>query len=117
MIMQNVTKFDRTNLKALRSELQAVLNKFGANLEFEIGGITFSETEAALKLTAKVKGAVTYKDLVLESRVKALGIVMEKNDLKLVRYDSRKPKFPFIYEKGGKLFKTSELGAKMLFAA
>jgi hypothetical protein len=115
--MKNVTKFDRTNLKDLRAELQAVLDKFGANLEFEIGGIRFSDAEATFKLTAKVKGAVTYKDLVLESRVKALGLVMEKNGYKLVRYDTKKYKMPFIYEKGGKLYKTTEMHAKMLFAA
>jgi len=49
--------------------------------------------------------------------VKSLGLVMEKNGCKLVRYDSKKYKMPFIYEKGGKLYKTSEEHAKFLFAA
>ena len=112
-------KFDRKNLQALRAEMEAVLAKYGvdSNLQFEVGSMKFSESEVQIKVSAKVKGAKTFSDAVLESRVKALGLVMEKNGCKLVRYDSKKYKMPFIYEKGGKLYKTSEDHAKFLFAA
>lgn len=112
-------KFDRKNLQALRAEMEAVLAKYGvdSNLQFEVGQMKFSDSEVQIKVSAKVKGAKTFNDVVLESRVKALGLVMEKNGCKLVRYDSKKYKMPFIYEKGGKLYKTSEDHAKFLFAA
>ena len=112
-------KFDRKNLQALRTEMEAVLAKYGvdSNLQFEVGQMKFSDSEVQIKVSAKVKGAKTFNDVVLESRVKALGLVMEKNGCKLVRYDSKKYKMPFIYEKGGKLYKTSEDHAKFLFAA
>jgi hypothetical protein len=118
-IMTKFTSFDRKNLNALRAEMEAVLAKYGveSNLEFSVGGMKFSSSDVEIKVSAKVKGAKTFNDVVLESRVKALGLVMEKNGAKLVRYDSKKFKFPFIYEKNGKLFKTSEEYAKFLFAA
>lgn len=117
--MTKFTSFDRKNLNALRAEMEAVLAKYGvsSNLEFSVGGMKFSESSVEIKVSAKVKGAKTFGDVILESRVKALGLVMEKNGAKLVRYDSKKFKFPFIYEKGGKMYKTSEDHAKFLFAA
>lgn len=117
--MSKFEVFDRKNLQALREEMEAVLAKYGmeSNLEFSVGAMKFSASDVEIKVSAKVKGAKTFNDVVLESRVKALGLVMEKNGMKLVRYDSKKYKMPFIYEKGGKLFKTSEEHAKFLFAA
>ena len=118
-MMTKFTAFDRKNLSALRAEMEAVLAKYGveSNLEITVGRMTFSESDVEIKVSAKVKGATSFSDIVLESRVKALGLVMEKNGAKLVRYDTKKYKMPFIYEKGGKLFKTTEEHAKILFAA
>jgi hypothetical protein len=117
--MTKFAKFDRKNLTNLRAEMEAVLQKYGvdSNLEFEVGSMRFSDAEVTIKVTAKVKGARTLTDVILQSRVEALGLVMEKNGCKLVRYDTKKHKFPFIYEKGGKLYKTSVEHAKFLFAA
>ena len=117
--MTEFSSFDRTNLQALRVDLAILLAKYGvpSNIEFSIGTMKFSHSEVEMKLSAKIKGATSIDDIVLESRVKALGLVMEKNGCKLVRYDSKKYKMPFIYEKAGKLFKTSEAHAKYLFAA
>ncbi len=117
--MSKFEKFDRKNLNNLRAEMEAVLAKYGvtSNLEFTVGAMRFSEFDVEVKVSAKVKGQKSFKDVVLESRVKALGLVMEKNGAKLVRYDMKKRKFPFIYEKGGKLYKTSEEHAKFMFAA
>jgi hypothetical protein len=115
----NISKFDRTSLNTLRSDLQAVLDAYAANhgLEFDIGGIRFSEAEATIKVVSKIKGAVTRTDLNLQRMMEAYGLVMEKNGRKLVRYDVRKPKYPFIYEENGKQFKTTADRAKYLFAA
>ena len=70
------SKFDRTNLNALRAEMAALLNKYGvdSNLEFEVGNMKFSANEVEIKVKAKVKGAKTLTNVILESRVAALGI-------------------------------------------
>ena len=66
---------------------------------------------------SKIKGAVTRTDLNLQRMMQAYGLVAEKNGRTLVRYDVRKPKYPFIYEENGKQFKTTADRAKYLFAA
>ena len=117
--MTKFTSFDRTSLKALQADLEAVLDAYAAksNLQFDFGGIRFSEAEATIKLITKIKGATTRTDLNLQRMLEAYNLVQEKNGRKLVRYDTRKPKFPFIYEENGKMFKTTPDRAKYLFAA
>jgi hypothetical protein len=117
--MTKFTSFDRASLKTLRADLQAVLDTYAAEtgLEFDIGGIRFSEAEATIKLTTKIKGATTRTDLNLQRMIESYNLVIEKNGRKLVRYDTRKPKFPFIYVENGKTFKTTPDRAKYLFAA
>ena len=116
------SKFDKTNLKDLRAEMQALLSKYGvdSNLEIEVGNMKFSEAEVEIKVTAKVKGAKTFTDVILESRAAALGLKM-KNKLgdELVEYNTRAYKMPFVYRNAadGKLYKCDERMAKMRFAA
>jgi len=116
--MKNVSKFDKATLNALRSEMQAVLDKFGANLEFEVGSMRFSDAEVDIKVKAKVKGVVTRTDRILEAAAKSEGItkfVNAKGD-KLVGYNSRSYKYPFIYETAnGKKYKCAASQARMLF--
>jgi uncharacterized protein YejL (UPF0352 family) len=120
--MTKFAKFDRTNLKALRAEMQAVLEKYGmsSNLEIEVGNMKFSEAEVEIKVKAKVKGAKTFSNAILESRVASLGIKM-KNQFgdELVDYNTKAYKMPFVYRcaKTGKMFKCDERMAKMRFAA
>ena len=114
--------FDKTNLNALRSEMQAVLEKYGAsaNLEIEVGNMRFSSAEVEIKLKAKVKGAKTFADTILQSRAASLGIKMKnKQGDVLVDYKTRNWKMPFVYQCGstGKLFKCDERTVKMRFAA
>lgn len=117
--MTTFTKFDRNNLMTLRSEMDALLAKYGvdANLNMEIGSMRFSDAEVEMKLKVSVKGAVTRTDLNLQRMIAAYNLVAEKNGARLVRYDTKKHKFPFIYEKNGKMFKTSAESAKLMFAA
>ena len=119
LIMTKFSNFDRKNLKNLRSELEAVLAKYGAdaNLDFEIGNMRFDATVTEIKVKATVKGAETAEDRFLLSQIKAHGLVQEKNGARLIRYDTKKHKYPFIYESAGKRYKTDLLGAKMRFAA
>lgn len=117
--MKKVTKFDKATLKALRTEMQAVLDKFGANLEFEVGNMRFSDAEVDIKVKAKVKGAVTRTDKQLELYAKLAGITNFSNARgeKLVKYNSRSYKYPFVYEAAdGKMYKCDERTAKIKFA-
>jgi uncharacterized protein YejL (UPF0352 family) len=121
MTMTKFTKFDRTNLKALRVEMAAVLEKYGvaANLEIAVGNMKFSEAEVEIKVTAKVIGVKTRADSMLETMIKLKGLKLKnaKGD-ELVGYNSRAHKMPFIYQNAaGKRYKCAEEMAKMLFAA
>jgi hypothetical protein len=120
--MTKFAKFDRKNLNALRAEMQAILSKYGvdSNLEIEVGNMKFSEAEVEIKVKAKVVGAKTMTNYILESRVIALGMKM-KNKLgdELVDYNTRAHKMPFVYINAadGKRYKCTEQMAKMRFAA
>ena len=48
------TKFDRANLKALRTEMQAVMDKYGvkSNLKIEVGNMSFGDAEVSIKIKA-----------------------------------------------------------------
>ena len=116
------SKFDRSNLKALRTEMEALLAKYGveSNLDITVEGMRFSEAEVKINVVAKVKGAKTLTNVILESRVAALGLKMKnKYGDELVDYNTRAPKMPFIYLNvaDGKRYKCTEQMAKMRFAA
>lgn len=120
--MTQFNTFDRTTLKALRDEMQAILNKYGidSNLEIEVGNMKYSKNEVEIKVKAKVKGAKTRSNVILETRASALGLKM-KNQLgdELVDYNTRAYKMPFVYRCGktSKMFKCDERVAKARFSA
>lgn len=116
------SKFDRANLKALRAEMQAVLEKYGvaSNLEITVGNMKFSEAEVDIKVKAKVKGAKTRSNQMLETMAQIQGLKLKNSTGdELVDYNTRARKMPFVFKcaKTGKMFKTDERGAKQRFAA
>jgi hypothetical protein len=119
--MNKIAKFDRDSLKMLRAEMQSLLTKYGVdmNLEFNVGNMKFSEAEVEIKVSAKIAGAKTFSNVILESRVAALGLKM-KNALgdELVDYNSKAYKMPFVYinARDGKRYKCDERTAKLRFA-
>jgi hypothetical protein len=120
--MTKFAKFDRKNLNALRAEMQAILSKYGidSNLEIEVGNMKFSEAEVEIKVKAKVVGAKTLTNVILESRVAALGMKLTNRfGDQLVDYNTRAHKMPFVYINAadGKRYKCTEQMAKMRFAA
>jgi hypothetical protein len=120
--MTKFTKFDKTNLNALRAEMNALLNKYGvdANLEFSVGGMKFSEGDVEIKVNAKIKGAKTFSNIILETRAASLGLKLtNKMGDKLVDYNSRAYKMPFVYINAadGKRYKCDERTAKIRFGA
>lgn len=120
--MTKFAKFDRKNLTALRSEMLALLTKYGvdSNIEFEIGNMKFSENEVEIKVKSKIVGAKTFTNVILESRIAALGLKM-KNALgdELVDYNTKAYKMPFVYlnARDGKRYKCDERTAQLRFAA
>ncbi len=120
--MTKFAKFDKTNLKALRSEMEALLNKYGvnSNLEFSVGNMKFSEGDVEIKVNAKVKGAKTFSNVMLETRAASMGLKLTNSyGDKLVDYNTRSYKYPFVYlsAKDGKRYKCDETMAKLRFAA
>lgn len=120
--MTKFAQFDKATLKALRAEMQEVMNKYAvkANLEIEVGNMRFSDAEVDIKVKAKVKGVATRTDKQLELYAKMAGITSFKNAAgdELVKYNSRSYKYPFVYKnaRDGKMYKCDERQAKRLFA-
>lgn len=116
--MRNITSFDRPTLNTLRAEMQAVLDKFGANLEFDVGNMRFTDNEVEIKVKAKIKGKKTMSDRQLELAAHSAGIknLVNKTGDKLVGYSPRAHRYPFIYERNGRKYKCSEFHARTLFA-
>jgi FtsZ-binding cell division protein ZapB len=117
---KTITKFDKPTLRNLRVEMQALLEAYGVetNLEISVGNMSYSDAEVNIKIQAKVKGAVTMTDRILQMEVDRLGLKMVNfaGD-KLVSYKTRAQKYSFVYESHGKLYKTDERGVKARFAA
>lgn len=117
---KTITKFDQPTLRNLRVEMQALLEAYGVetNLEITVGNMSFSDTEVNIKVQAKVKGAETLTDRILQMEVDRLGLKMEnKAGDKLVEYKTRAQKYSFVYESRGNLYKTDERGIVARFKA
>ena len=115
------TKFDRANLKALRTEMQAVMDKYGvkSNLKIEVGNMSFGDAEVSIKIKATIKGAKTAADSMTEMMVKSAALVSpNKGGDTIVEFNSRANKMPWIYKCGktGKQYKTTDSNAKLRFA-
>lgn len=117
--MQNITAFNKITAAAFRSDLSAVLAKYGmtSNLDMKIGTIRFSGADARMQITAEVKGAVTKEDRLLEAAI-AKHNLCEVNFAgeKLVGYNARASRYPFVYIQGSKKYKASLVRVKALFA-
>ncbi len=113
-----ISKFDKVTLQAIRRDLNAVLAKYAqANgMEMSVGNIKFSEGDFEAKVNAKIVGAKTMTDKILESVIASRGLQeVGLAGRKLVGYNSRSYKYPFVYEQNGKRFKCSTESAMMYF--
>jgi hypothetical protein len=113
------SNFNKPNLMTLRAELLKVLKEHGPEgIEFTLGNIKFSDSECTIALSAKIEGAKTMTDVMLETRCAALGLqIVNKSGWKLVGYKPKNWKMPFLFERDGKTFKCSEDQAKFYFKA
>ena len=115
-----IAKFDKTTLQNIRRELNEVLQKYAeANgMEMCVGNIKFSDGDFEAKVSAKIKGAKSTTDKILESVMKSRGLKeIGAGGRKLVGYNSRSYKYPFVYEQAGKRFKCTTEAAVSYFKA
>ena len=120
--MTKYAKFDKSTLKALRTEMQEVMNKYAvkANLDINVGNMRFSDAEVTIKVEAKIKGATTRTDQILEMMMKTNGLkATNSNGDQLTGYNSRAKAYPFQYTCGttGKKYKCSTQQAKFKFSS
>jgi hypothetical protein len=119
--MTKFAQFDKTSLKSLRDEMQSLLNKYGvdSNVSFEVGNMKFSSAEVEIKVSAKIVGAKTRTDTILERQISMLGLRMKNhNGDELVEYNTRAPKMPFVYlsARDGRRYKCTKEMAQLRFA-
>lgn len=107
--MSKITCFDKTNLNLIRKDaamaLQVVADKYG--IVFDLGKITYSNEEFNMKLEAKVDGAKTLDDKMLDLQIASynLNLTSKCGNYKLVGYRQRASKSPYIIaDKQGKQF-------------
>jgi|TARA_A200000159_G_scaffold160944_1_gene181941 uncharacterized protein YejL (UPF0352 family) len=120
--MTKFAKFDKATLNALRSEMQEVMNKYAVktNLDINVGNMRFSEAEVTIKVEAKIKGATTRSDSILEMMAKQAGLAMtNSNGDQLTGYNTRAKAYPYQYTCGttGKRYKCSAQQAKFKFSS
>jgi hypothetical protein len=114
-----IEQFTRTNLAALRSELDSALSEIAKKhgITLQAGSIRFSAGEAKIGVVARVTESRIISDAFIEHmKLYGLKANVEINGKTLVRYDRKKIKYPFIYkDKSGKMFKCSRDLAKVFF--
>lgn len=114
-----IKEFNKTNLKNVREDITAILTKYAKEngIEIKIGNISFTAGSFTTKMEAKVKGAKTKEDSVLEFMMVTEGLVKtSKCGKTLVGYNTRGKRYPYIFENAGKRFKCSEVQAKAYFS-
>jgi hypothetical protein len=113
-----IKQFDKTNLKNVRADLNAILSKYAKDngIEINIGNISFTAGTFTTKMEAKVKGAKTINDVWLDDAMRKFGMAKSSKCGKtLVGFNPRGKTYPFIFEDAGKKFKCTELTAIRYF--
>lgn len=112
------TEFDKKNLRALRLEMQKLLDKYGAesNLTFQVGNMNFTSSDVNIKVSAKIIGAESREDKLLKQMMKMYNLQETGvGGQKLVGYKPKNRKYPFIYEHRGKLYKQELSMTRLMF--
>lgn len=114
--------FTKQNLPQLRADIDAALAAVAAKhgIKLQTGNISFNPNEATIKLMASAEGAAEHNLQMLRQFAKLDGINADgvgRQGEKLIDYDHKKPKYPYIFERGGKRFKCAPDQARMIFGA
>lgn len=118
--MTKFTKFEKSNLALFRNELQALLDKHGieSNITFEAGKIRWEPGSLEISVKAKINGAVTLDDSILNSVMISKGLKKEGIGGRiLVEYNSRRYKRPYGFILNGQRYICDEQTAKVYFKA
>ena len=105
-------------LKTLRTEMQAALDKAGlSNFNLEVGAMRYGTDEVTVKVIGKLKGVTTKTDRVFEEKVVEYGLqkVGPKGEV-LTGYKPSRYKYPFSYTSArGARYKCTVEQAKAIF--
>ena len=119
-----ISSFDKATCRAIRIDLQKVLDAYAAKqgITLTVGNMSFTSEAVSIKMEAKVIGGKGMREQKIDSALKlqamidclSLDVCSGKQ---LVGYNSRAYKMPYIYLQinTGKRFKTSRNQAKMYF--
>ena len=114
------TDLNKDKLKAIRLHVQKLLDANPLDgMTMTMGNCSFTATEATFKLAIKTEGNA---DAVLEQAEQMANLYGLKRTVsadgvyKLIRYDTKKHKMPFIVEKAGKPYKITLEAAQRIFA-
>jgi hypothetical protein len=120
-----ISTFDRATCRALRADLQKVLDAYATKqgITLTVGNMSFTSEAVSIKMEAKVAGGKGLREQKLDASLKlqasidrlSLDVV---NGKQLVGYNSRAHKMPYIYLEvaTGKRFKTTRSMAKVYFS-
>jgi sporulation-control protein spo0M len=121
-----ILSFDKATCRALRADLQKVLDAYAAKqgITLTVGNMSFTPEAVSIKMEAKIVGGKGIREQKIDSalQLQAMydGLSLDVcSGKQLVGYNSRAYKMPYIYLQinTGKRFKTSRNQAKMYFTA
>jgi hypothetical protein len=103
--------------KEVIAELQAFAKARGITIESAGGKYDDVSLTMKIKIVTDVEKAVEAKKSNVDSICALYNLVPSRAGIKLVDYNSRAYKMPFIYEKGGKRYKCDENVIRRYLAA
>ena len=113
--MTEITKSIALNVK---SDVLTKLAQLGVEygLRFDIESTSYNSQLINFKLTANVEGVKTQKDVLFDMMVKQEQLTTEeRNGRKLIEYNARSPKYPWIFRMNGKNYKCDIQSARVYF--
>lgn len=113
--MTEIITFDKTNLRAMRVELDAALAAIGAKygVSVHLGNCRFTSDSASWKFDTKTKttgSASTGITVEMANAARLYGLDLDRvapDGSKLVEYRKRQYKYPWIVRRNGKLYKNT----------
>ena len=113
-----MTTLNRARVQKLRGDLDSILAEYGKKngMTISIGKMVFSEDRVEAKFEAVVEGGHSRGEAAMLTIVKQLNLNIDGTDgRKLVSYNSRSYKYPFVFSYRGKMMKCTEYSAKIYF--
>jgi hypothetical protein len=107
----------KAQLRTLRTEMQAALDKAGiADFEFEVGNMRFCTDEVDIKVKGKLAGVTTTTDRLFQQKVAEHGLKLTGLKGETLTGYTARLKYPFSYTTvRGARYKCSAQQAKAIF--